>query len=180
MTLEAVYREHGAAIRGMARRLCGDDRADDITQEVFLHLWRHPERFDPGRGSMRTYLLTVCHGKAIDILRSEGSRRARELTSTGIEAHEPPAVDLDLLHDERRHLIDRCLALLPTEQREAIVIAYYGGCSYRRAAQIIGQPEGTTKARIRSGLIRLKAALTELDPDRLSPHRVTQTAVAGE
>ena len=77
--LAEVYRRHGGAVHGLARRVVGSDAlADEVTQDVFVDLWKRPERFDPGRGALRTFLLTSAHGKAVDVVRSESSRRARE------------------------------------------------------------------------------------------------------
>ena len=81
--LAEAYRRHGGIVFGLARRLLFDNvLAEEVTQEVFVRLWHEPERFDPERGSLRTYLLTMAHGRAVDLLRSERSRRAREERST--------------------------------------------------------------------------------------------------
>ena len=77
--LAEAYRRHAGAVFGLARRLLGEQAlAEEIVQEVFLRLWNDPDRFDPSRGSLRSYLLAHAHGRAVDLLRSEGARRARE------------------------------------------------------------------------------------------------------
>ncbi|MGH9057768.1 MAG: sigma-70 family RNA polymerase sigma factor, partial [Acidimicrobiales bacterium] len=80
--LAEVYRRHGGAVHGLARRVLGSEsRAEEITQDVFVDLWRRPEVFDPARGSLRSFLLTVAHRRSVDVLRSEASRAAREQRS---------------------------------------------------------------------------------------------------
>src|SRR5918993_3369535 len=77
--LAEAYRRHAGAVFGLAKRLLADQaRAEEIVQEVFLRLWNQPDRFDPDRGTLRSYLLAQCHGRSVDMLRSETSRRARE------------------------------------------------------------------------------------------------------
>src|SRR5690348_10784447 len=77
--LAEVYRRHGGAVFSLARRVLGDNaRAEEVTQEVFLLLWQQPDRFDPDRGSLRSFLLAATHGRAVDLLRSEGAQRRRE------------------------------------------------------------------------------------------------------
>jgi RNA polymerase sigma-70 factor (ECF subfamily) len=158
--LAEVYRRHGGAVHGLARRILGSvEQAEDVTQEVFVRLWEQPDRFDPERGSLRSFLLSIAHGRAIDILRSNTARRAREERSAAdvatsgydIERH---AWDLHMNDQVRKAVI----ALTP-EQRQAIEMAYFGGHTYREVAQLLGEPEGTIKARIRSGLTRLRQAL---------------------
>jgi RNA polymerase sigma-70 factor (ECF subfamily) len=147
----------------MAAGICGRDQAADVTQEVFLQLWCQPERFDPARGTLRTLLLTMAHHRAIDLLRAGAARQARE------REHAPgdfvqPDVGSDLLAEEHATRVTRALLQLPMERRDAIVTAYYGQCTYGEAAAVLGQPEGTIKARIRAGLRQLREALGDTDP----------------
>ena len=75
--LAEIYRRHGGAVIGLARRVTGSAaEAEDVTQDVFLRLWHHPDRFDPTRGSLRTFLLTQCHGRAVDLVRSSTTAAA--------------------------------------------------------------------------------------------------------
>lgn len=158
--LAEAYRRHGGAVHALARRLVGSGpAADDVTQEVFLDLWRRPERFDPGRGTLRTFLLTMAHARAVDVLRSETARRAREVHTARQTANagydiEHHAWDLAVAEQVRAAVGD-----LPPEERRAIELAYFGGHTYREVAAILGAPEGTVKSRIRAGLRRLRTGL---------------------
>ena len=155
--LAEAYRRHAGAVFGLARRLLNDATlAEEIVQEVFLRLWNDPDKFDPGRGSLRSYLLAQCHGRSVDLLRSETSRRRREendlrRTAEGGYDLEREVWDLTLA-DHVRDALDT----LPDGEREAIRLAYLGGHTYREVASILGEPEGTVKSRIRSGLKRLR------------------------
>jgi RNA polymerase sigma-70 factor (ECF subfamily) len=148
----------------LARRICGPTLALDVTQEVFLRLWMSPHSFDPQRGSLLGYLLVVTRHKSLDAIRSESARRAREH-----RAADTPWPIADALMDAviGRDQVARVAAgldRLPDHQREAIVLAFYEGHSYRDVAVMLGQPEGTIKGRIRSGLHRLRALLAEEIP----------------
>ncbi len=160
--LAEVYRRHGGAAFALARRLLNDQQlAEEVLQEVFLRLWNTPERFDPERGSLRAYLLAQTHGRAVDLLRSEVSRRRREER----EARESPTFGDDI----EREVIDltvsekvkEVVAGLPPDERKAIELAYFGGHTYRQVAVMLEAPEGTVKSRIRSGLRRLRKDLAE-------------------
>ena len=155
--LAEVYRRHAGAAFALARRLLNDKQlAEEILQEVFLRLWNTPERFDPERGSLRSFLLAQIHGRSVDLLRSETSRRRREER----EARESP----DFGDDIEREVIDltvsekvkEVVAALPIDERQAIELAYFGGHTYRQVAVMLEAPEGTVKSRIRSGLRRLR------------------------
>ena len=153
--LAEIYRRHAGAVFGLAKRLIFDTvLAEEVTQEVFVRLWREPERFDPTRGSLRTFLLSVTHGRAIDLLRSEMSRRAREERSRAVAeaGYDLEQEVFDLTTAER---VRKAVAKLPGVERKAIELAYFGGHSYREVAAIQNEPEGTIKSRIRSGLRRM-------------------------
>jgi RNA polymerase sigma-70 factor (ECF subfamily) len=160
--LAEAYRRHGGAVFGLARRLLsGGPQAEEVVQEVFLRLWDHPEKFDPGRGSLRSYLLAQCHGRSVDLLRSESSRRQREerdLRRTAEAGYDVEREVWDLTVSER---MGEALGRLPEGERSAIELAYYGGHSYREVAALLGEPEGTVKSRIRSGLRRLRNLLVD-------------------
>jgi RNA polymerase sigma-70 factor (ECF subfamily) len=160
--LAEAYRRHGGAVFGLARRLLsGSAQAEEVVQEVFLRLWDQPEKYDPGRGSLRSYLLAQCHGRSVDLLRSESSRRQREerdLRRTAEAGYDVEREVWDLTVSER---MGEALGRLPDGERRAIELAYYGGHSYRDVASLLGEPEGTVKSRIRSGLKRLRNHLVD-------------------
>jgi RNA polymerase sigma-70 factor (ECF subfamily) len=159
-----AYSEHCGPVHGLARRVCGPSFADEVTQSVFLRLWAHPDAFDPARGSLRTFLLTMTHSAAVDLIRAETSHRARDDRAAKRDVVPRPDVDAALLHDETVERISLALDALPERERDAIVTAFYGQCSYREAAAVLGEAEGTNKSRIRAGLNQLREELAELFP----------------
>jgi RNA polymerase sigma-70 factor (ECF subfamily) len=163
--LAEVYRRHGGAVFGLARRVLNDASiAEEIVQEVFLRLWNDPERFDPERGSLRSYLLAQTHGRAVDVLRSDASRSRREGREARAAATATAGYDVehevwDLAVADR---VKKAVAVLPDEERRAIELAYFGGQTYREVAAALGAPEGTVKSRIRVGLKRMRATLADV------------------
>jgi RNA polymerase sigma-70 factor, ECF subfamily len=160
--LAEVYRRHGGAVFALARRLLGTPvMAEEIVQEVFLRLWDDPARFDSARGSMRTYLLTQTHGRAVDALRADIARRNREQRDAQRTAEAGYDVEHEVWDLATAEHVRRSLDTLPVEERVAIELAYFGGYTYREVASRLDQPEGTVKSRIRSGLRRLRTTLAE-------------------
>lgn len=160
--LGEAYRRHAGAVFGLAKRLLGDrSRAEEIVQEVFVRLWNEPNRFDPERGTLRSFLLANTHGRAVDLIRADTSRRAREER----EAREQADGGYDIAREVwdialAGHVREAMEQLHPSE-RAAIELAYFGGRTYREVAAELGEPEGTVKSRIRNGLKRLRAELLE-------------------
>ncbi len=155
-----VVRRHRQPVVAFAYRLVGDrERADEIAQDVFLRLWERSSRFDVQRGSLRAFLLAITHGRALDVMRSDSSRRAREkrdavrtiAPDSGVEVEVVAKTVADAVHD--------ALSQLPEPERRAVELAYFGGYSYRTVARMLDEPEGTVKSRIRSGLGRLRRLL---------------------
>ncbi len=164
--LEEAFRRHGAQVARTVRTIAGGYYVDDVVQEVFLSLWRAPERFDPERGSMARYLAMLTHGKTIDAVRTDGAwhRRHRD---RGLQPRpHDPAFEDEVVADVSAEVLRSALRALPLVERVAIELAFFGGYSYREVALELGEPEGTIKSRIRSGLRRLEAALGEAGMER--------------
>jgi RNA polymerase sigma-70 factor (ECF subfamily) len=160
--LAEAYRRHAGAVFGLAKRLLTDHaRAEEIVQEVFLRLWNDPQRFDPDRGSLRSFLLAHCHGRSVDVIRSESSRRAREDRDAKATAEVGYDVAMEVWDMALAGHVREAMHALPNGERRAIELAYFGGRTYREAAEELGEAEGTVKSRIRSGLKRLRAELSD-------------------
>jgi RNA polymerase sigma-70 factor, ECF subfamily len=160
LALSEAFRRHATAVSGLARRILGDEnRAEEVCQDVFVKLWREPNRFDATRGSLQTLLLTQAHGRAVDMIRSHTARAQREEKVS--REHDPFAPDVDA---EMMSLIDvqrvaTAMSQINPHEREAIELAYFQGHTYRQVATLLDVPEGTIKTRIRSGLRRLHTLL---------------------
>jgi RNA polymerase sigma-70 factor (ECF subfamily) len=158
--LAEAYRRHAGAVMGLALRLLRSrNLAEEVTQEVFLRLWRQPEKFDADRGSLRSYLLAQTHGRSVDLLRSEGSRRAREERDARATAEGGYDLEHEVLDLTAGQHVRDAMATISPPERQAIELAYFGGHTYREVASILGVPEGTIKSRIRTGLRRLRDEL---------------------
>jgi RNA polymerase sigma-70 factor, ECF subfamily len=166
--LGLVYDRHSGLVYGLARRVTGDEQlAREITQDVFCHLWSHPDRVDPTRGSLRAYLGVVTHRRAVDaVRRSEARSRAESRASSGApgvdHGADAPVVDAAAANWRTTRLRE-VLDGLPAEQRAALLLAYFDGCTYREVAVRLGIPEGTAKSRLRLALARLREQLEHDD-----------------
>src|ERR1700675_2028438 len=159
--LAELYDRFGRVAYGLALRILRDDKlAEDAVQEGFLAAWSNADRFIPERGKASTWLLTLVHRRAVDLVRREDRRRAEPLT----ESVEPPstgsAEDDAWLRFERER-VQTALKQLPDQQREALELAYYGGFTQSELAERLERPVGTIKSRMFTGLARLRELLTE-------------------
>lgn len=157
LALESLFDQHGDAVKSIAVRVLRDEGlAEDVVQDTFIQFWKSPERYQSDRGSLRTFLVTIAHRKAVDIVRSEVARSRREM--------QPPEPDHFDLEDEvwSRRLAETvrdALDGLAPGEREAIALAYFRGLSYVEVARSLGEPEGTVKSRIRNGMKKLAVSL---------------------
>src|SRR5581483_1942481 len=158
--LDALYARFGRVAYGVALRILRDaDLAQDAVQEAFLGAWRTAAAFDPVRGSASTWLLTLVHRRAVDVVRREQRRRAEPLDDAPVAAVE--STDEDAWLRERRRAVQAALARLSPDQRQALELAYYGGLSQSELAERLGVPLGTVKSRMFAALARLRDLLGE-------------------
>src|SRR3954449_4033626 len=158
--LAELYRRFGRLAYGLAFRILRDDAlAQDAVQEAFLGAWRAAGRFTAERAKPSTWLLTLVHRRAVDLVRREERRRTEPLPEEAEPASVEAADEAELA--ARRQTIRKALRQLPPEQREAIELAYYGGYTQSELAERLGQPLGTIKSRMFAGLSRLRDDLGE-------------------
>ncbi len=160
--LAEAYRRNAGAVYGLAKRLLSDHaRAEEVVQEVFLRLWNAPDRFDPERGTLRSYLLAQTHGRAVDIIRSDVARRNREERESREQAEGGYDLGREVWDMALAGHVREAMQVLNEGERAAIELAYFGGRTYKEAAEELGEAEGTVKSRIRVGLKRLRAELVQ-------------------
>lgn len=173
--LEALYDRYARPAYSLARRVTGDPAfAEEAVQEVFLAVWRQPERFEARRGGFASWLLSAVHHKAVDAVRREEAVRRRALALQaveGLDPSDPPTNRPEEAVEERMRgeRVRRALRELPESQREALTLAYYGGYTQREIASLTSTPIGTVKTRMHRAMRSLRAALDDLaDLDGLS------------
>jgi RNA polymerase sigma-70 factor (ECF subfamily) len=158
--LAELYDRVGGIAYGLAYRVLRDEAlAEDAVQEAFLGLWRSAGSFVPERAKASTWILTLVHRRAVDLVRREQRRRSEPL-ETAPEPQVGSSEEAAWLRLERER-VQQALARLPDQQREAIELAYYGGYSQSELAERLGQPLGTIKSRMFAGLSRLRELLEE-------------------
>lgn len=159
--LEQVIDLYGGLVFGIAKRVLADPTlAEEVSQDAFLALWRRPGAFDPERGSLKTFLGMLARNKAVDLVRHEESLRRRADALIHEMGVETAGARFDEVVEGRSE-ITSAVAQLSDVQREAIALAYFGGRTYREVASELGIAEGTAKTRLRDGLLKLRAAMTE-------------------
>ena len=159
--LGQVYDEHCSLVYGLARRVTQNEvAAQDITQDVFGTLWERPDRFDPARGTLRAYLGVLTHRRAVDWIRRESATKAREERDFRRSVAIVTDSSAQPVADDTAARIRACVDALPPDQRETVLLAYFGGHTYREVADILNIPEGTAKSRLRLALSKLSTSLT--------------------
>ncbi|WP_219511424.1 ECF RNA polymerase sigma factor SigK [Nonomuraea ceibae] len=158
---ERLYEALAPRVFGLVLRVLRDRaHSEEVAQEVLVEVWRGAARYEPGKGSVMAWVMTIAHRRAIDRVRSAQSGLDREERAARLEPHRPfdevPELVVGRLERER---LRRCLDGLTGLQRESVTFAYYGGYSYREVSELVQAPLGTVKTRMRDGLIRLRDCL---------------------
>jgi len=162
---EVLYDRHGGAAYSLAYRIVGNGpAAEEVTQEAFISIWRSGTRFDAGRGSVRSWLLSIVRNRAIDFLRSRAGKAPKLNLDDDSALEQRPAVERteeEALRRETAQELRGALGNLPGEQSKVIELAYFGGFSHSEIAGILGLPIGAVKGRMRLGLEKIRGELAE-------------------
>jgi RNA polymerase sigma-70 factor (ECF subfamily) len=162
---EVFYDRHGGVAYSLAYRIVGDrGAAEDVTQEAFISIWRSGARFDPTRGSVRAWMLSVVRNRAIDALRSRAGKAPKLTLDDEAILEQRPADELteeEAMRHETASEVRGALGHLPGEQSKVIELAYFGGFSQSEIARMLGVPLGTVKGRMRLGLEKIRGELAE-------------------
>jgi RNA polymerase sigma-70 factor (ECF subfamily) len=144
-------------VLGVTRRMLRDlAQSEEVTQEVLVEVWRTAPRFDPTKGSALSWILTISHRRAVDRVRQAQARTSREGRFAATAETPYDAVAEDVAENLEKQQVRRCLESLTTLQREAIMLAYFRGMTYREVAEELGVALPTVKTRMRDGLIRIR------------------------
>ena len=160
---ELIYDRHARAAYSLAYRILGaPGPAEDAVQEAFLTVWRNRARYLPERGSVRTWVLAIAHGRSIDVLRRNlvHARRRTEVDDLEERQVARERTDDEVVQREEAHEVNTALAGLPTSQRKVLELAYFGGFTHREIAKMLEEPLGTVKGRMRLGLEKLRDQLS--------------------
>ena len=164
--LAELYDRVGRIAYGLALRILRDERhAEDAVQEAFLQVWRSAATFRPERAKASTWVLTLVHRRAVDLVRREERRQADPLTDDAAALEAAEQTDEAAWLRFERERVQTALKQLPDLQREALELSYYGGFSQSELAERLGVPLGTIKSRMFSGLARLRELLDESAPE---------------
>jgi RNA polymerase sigma-70 factor (ECF subfamily) len=161
---ELLYDRHGGAAFSLAYRMVGNRvTAEDITQEAFLSIWRSRMRYDQTRGSVRTWVLGIVHNRTIDALRRNVVHDRRRETMDGVEERYEARerTDVEAARREESRTVRSALDALPDDQRRTIELAYFGGFSHSQIAELLDEPIGTIKGRMRLGLDKMRRQLAQ-------------------
>ena len=168
--MSALYDRYAPGILGLALRITRERAdAEDVVVDTFAQVWRDAARFQPDRGSVATWIVTIARSRSLDLLRSRARRdrldgSAREATEPVAMGRAAPSPMSDILANERSSRVKGALDQLPELQRNALVMAYFDGLSQSEIAERLAEPLGTIKTRMRLGLRRLRALLAPLGP----------------
>lgn len=156
---DSLYDAISASVYGLARRVVRDPtRAEDVTQEVFLEVWRKAARFDAAKGKAKTWIMTIAHRRAVDaVRRSESNKRQDHHAAPEEVSHDEPADAI--VQAEEHGEVRECLETLTELQLESVRLAYFNGYTYGEVATLLEKPLPTIKTRMRDGLIRLRDCL---------------------
>jgi RNA polymerase sigma-70 factor, ECF subfamily len=159
---EVIFDRHAGVAFSLAYRMCGRrGTAEDIVQDAFLSLWRTGARYDRARGSVRSWVLSAVHNRAIDTFRRELVKEGRDVPDEGNAARmaSPQRTEAEVEHRDDARLVRGALDQLPAEQRQVIELAYFGGFTHTQIAEMLQLPSGTVKGRMRLGLAKLRVTL---------------------
>jgi len=161
---EVIFDRHADVAFSLAYRMCGRRAmAEDVVQEAFVSLWRTGVRYDPTRGSVRSWVLRIVHNRAIDVFRRELARDSRTVDDGELaeRLQDDARTDHEVLRRDDARQVRRALSGLPADQRQVIELAYFGGLSHSQIAELLGLPSGTVKGRMRLGLAKLRLELSD-------------------
>jgi RNA polymerase sigma-70 factor (ECF subfamily) len=162
---KVFYDRHGGVAFSLAYRIVGNRAAaEDVSQEAFISVWRSGARYDPARGSVRSWMLGIVRNRAIDFLRSRAGRAPKLNFDDDIALEQRPAAERTeevALRHETRDELRGAIGDLPGEQSKVIELAYFGGFSHSEIAEMLGLPLGTVKGRMRLGLEKIRSEMAE-------------------
>ena len=172
--LDTLYGRYSRPVFSLALKILGDrEIVEEVVQEVFLRLWTRAASFDPARGKLLSWLLTITHHRAVDELRRRRSQPEVDGLDEQLASAEEPASDPSETYAqiEDKEAVQRALARLPETQRRPIEMAYYGGLTQVEISQTLNEPLGTIKTRMRLGMQKLRVLLAEHEEARMGTER---------
>jgi RNA polymerase sigma-70 factor, ECF subfamily len=164
---EVLYTRYGRVVLAFATRMMGERQlGEELVQEVFVKAWRQAQSYSAERGSYVTWLLSITHNLSIDEIRKRNRRPQKAASADPVllmanVKDESPSVELSAEHTELRDLLNMAMTTLPSHQRQAVELAFYQGLTQREVAEVLGEPLGTVKTRIRLGMKKLRDYLEE-------------------
>ena len=172
--LAELYARHGRAVYGVARRLCGPDASSGVTEDVFLRFWSRAEGVDPTRGSLRSHLIADVYARAVEVVHVQGAPSKRGPTSAAARPRRTPHLTPHAGDDAPRDEVDGLIAQLEDGEREAIVLTFFGGQTYREIVELLEQSECTVKSWIRAGLSRIHSLVGAPGETERPPSKATR------